>query len=105
MNETEFQLLVDAALNTLSGALEEMDQKGTLDVEFQDGVMTITMPAGKQFIVSKHTASRQIWLSSPLSGGLHFGYHNHEWRLPDGRTLSGVLSRELKTLAEIEVVF
>ena len=109
MNETEFHKLADNMLEHMSNALEQADEQGALDVEYQVGIVTIELPDGKQFIVSKHAPSRQIWLSSPMSGGLHFGYNqadsNQGWCLPDGRALSGVLSQELQSLSGIEVNF
>ena len=96
MNETEFHRLADNMLNTMFDALEEADEKGALDVEYQDGIMTIRLPGGKQYIVSKHAPSQQIWLSSPLSGGLHFSYDAATWALPTGARLSGVLAEEFK---------
>ena len=110
MNETEFHMLADAMLNSLFDALETADETGALDVEYEGGVMTLQVPGGKQFIVSKHTASRQIWLSSPVSGGLHFSCFSPIrgegiWTLADGRSLQHILSQELQTLACIGVQF
>jgi len=98
MNETDYHRLADRCLNELFTQLDKADQSGALDAEYQNGVITLTLPSGKQYIISKHTASRQIWLSSPVSGGLHFSYKEGEWQLPDGRTLSSVLSQELPLL-------
>lgn len=104
MNDSEYHNLAGLAINTLLDAMEAADQGGIIDVEYQDGVITIGLPAGKQLVVSKHVPTKQLWLSSPVSGGLHFGYCK-DWVLADGRTLGQVLSQELKTLAGIEVHF
>jgi len=102
MNETEYHRLADIALGKLYDILEEADANGSLDAEYQDGIVTIGLPSNKQYIISKHVMSRELWLSSPLSGGLHFSYDG-EWKLPDGRTLADILCAELKMLAGIEV--
>jgi len=94
MNETEFHALADATLTTLCDILEEADAEGLLDVECTGGILTIVRPDKKQWIVSKHAPSRQLWLASPISGGLHFS-HDGEWKLPDGRELRSLLSQEL----------
>lgn len=100
MNETEYHLLADAELDTLLEPLEEADGQALLEVEYQDGVMTIQLPSGQQFILSKHVASRQLWLSSPLSGGLHFSCDaaSRQWKLSDGRSLPEMLAHDLQTL-------
>jgi len=105
MNETEFHLLADTTLGAMYDTLEEADADGLLEVEYQGGIITIALPDGKQFIVSKHTASRQIWLSSPMSGGLHFSSADGNWKLADGRTLGAVLAEELQRIATIHVTF
>jgi len=105
MNESEFHIIADEALSRMFEVLEHADAAGDIEVEYQDGVMTIEMEDGRQFIVSKHTPSRQLWLSSPVSGGFHFGHDAADWKLGDGRTLAGILSAELRALAKIEVTF
>lgn len=105
MNETEYHRKSEDSLNRIQNVLEEADQRGELELEYQGGILSIELPSGKQLLLSKHTASRQIWLSSPVSGGLHFSFMNDDWVLADGRTLSQVLSHELKTMAGMEVLF
>ncbi len=103
MQESDFHRLADHWLTTAEGVLEEADANGLLELECQNGALTLTLPAQKILLVSKHTPTRQLWLSSPLSGGLHFVYGDAQWKLQDGRTLENVLSQELKQLAGVEV--
>ncbi|MDX1974100.1 MAG: iron donor protein CyaY [Rickettsiales bacterium] len=104
MTESEFHSLADCWLAALAQALEDADSQAALEIDYQVGIVTIETAAGKTFIVSKHGPSQQIWLSSPLSGGLHFPYHavEKDWILPDGRRLKPLLSTELATLAGVE---
>jgi iron donor protein CyaY len=96
MNETQYHLLADKTLSALYDALEYFDGLGQLDVEYEDGALTIKMPSGKQWLVSKHVTTRQIWLASPVSGGLHFIYGaDGRWLLGDGRDMIPVLMQEL----------
>jgi len=106
MNETDFHRLADMTLDAMSAALEEADAGGLLDVEHDGGIITVELPDGRQFIVSKHAPSRQLWLSSPVSGGLHFRYEeaHQDWQLADGTSLKAVLSAELKKLAGVALV-
>jgi frataxin len=107
MNDAYFTRRADATLGAMLEALEPADQAGKLDVDYQGGVMTIELANGRQFIISKHAPTRQLWLSSPVSGGLHFSFdpQNSQWKLADGRSLSQLLAEELRAIAGIEVVF
>ena len=102
MDESQFHRLANAYLTSIADRLEDKDITGALDIELQDGVLTIITQEHKTFVVSRHTASRQVWLSSPISGGLHFSHNGTTWVLADGRTLSDILSKELEALAHIK---
>lgn len=103
MEESQFHRFADKTLDALVEALELLDSDGSLEVESQHGVVTIELGNGKQFVISKHASSRQIWVSSPLSGGLHFSALGSKWVLADGRELGSVLSHDLQTLSGITV--
>lgn len=105
ITDTAFAALADISLHHLSDAIEALDEDGALDVELINGILTVEFPSGRQFVVNKHGPSQQIWLSSPLSGGLHFSYDKmaREWALPDGRRLETLLKAEIETLlSEVE---
>ncbi len=102
INENEFHSLADRWLAHVTDQLEEME---TLDVEYHSGIVTITLPSGKALIINKHAPSRQLWLASPLSGGLHFSCNaEKKWALTDGRTLEATLSHDLESLAGIKIM-
>ena len=105
MNETDFHRLADATIGALCDTLEAADESGALDVECQNGIITIVAKSGKQWVVNKHAPTMQIWLSSPVSGGVHFTLREGEWELADGRRLKSVLANELYDLAGVKVVF
>ncbi len=99
MDESLFHRLAEETLATLAEALEPAFESGALeDMECAGGVLTLTLPSGRVVVVSKHTASQQIWLASPQLGGLHFRYHATapHWQLPDGRNLEAVLQCALE---------
>lgn len=106
MLEKYFGQLAEKTLDKLADALDSFDESGDLELEYQNGILNITLNSGKQFIINKHAPSQQIWLSSPVSGGLHFSYDtlSENWKLSDGKSLNEILSMELKKLANIEVV-
>ncbi|MFZ4125784.1 MAG: iron donor protein CyaY [Rickettsiales bacterium] len=94
--ETEFHRFADATLAALFEQLESAYESGSLeDLDLQDGILTIKTESGQTFVVSKHAPSGQIWLASPLTGGLHFSFDEGEWKLADGATLTERLTHEL----------
>jgi frataxin len=106
LDESTFETIAGATLMHCHDQLEEAYGRGEIDeLELQEGVLTIRTGTGATLIVSRHAPSRQVWLASPLSGGLHFSYAPQEqcWRLADGRTLYGVLREDLAKL-DVEVV-
>lgn len=100
LNDTTYAALADATLNRLAEMAESLDDDGQLDVELLSGVLTIELTDGRQFVVNRHAPSKQIWLSSPLSGALYFAYDEAEkaWALKDGTRLDTLLKAELLTL-------
>jgi frataxin len=80
MEESQFKTLSDKILSRLSEEIEEADTKGEKDIEYQSGVLTITLPSKKQYVINQHVPMRQIWLSSPVSGAFHFDYTNGRWK-------------------------
>jgi iron donor protein CyaY len=102
--ETEFHRIADTTIHALFDHLESAYESGLLDdLDLQDGILTIKTDSGQTFIVSKHAASGQIWLASPLTGGLHFSYHpeRNDWALADGTLLTERLTQELAQLGGI----
>jgi frataxin len=97
LDETDFHRRADATLAAILDQLEPRYEAGALEeLELQGGILTIRTDAGRSFVVSKHAPSRQLWLASPLSGGLHFAARDHgQWQLSDGRELVAHLLGEL----------
>ncbi|MFM9890761.1 MAG: iron donor protein CyaY [Rickettsiales bacterium] len=106
MDETLYHTIADATLMHCFDQLEQAYDNGALDdLELDGGILTLITPGNKTFLLTKHAPSRQLWLASPLSGGLHFSYAEgeHYWHLPDGRKLYELLRGELASQG-IEVV-
>lgn len=47
-------------------ALEEIDAED-VEVETQDGVLKVSGPYNKTWVLNTHGATRQLWLSSPIT--------------------------------------
>ncbi len=71
LTESDFSRLADEALEEISLAIEtRLDDR--VEVELQEGVLTLDMEDGGRYHINKHAPNRQIWLSSPKSGAWHF---------------------------------
>ena len=100
LNEPRFHAIADATLIHCFDQLEDAFEAGTIDeLELQGGILTITTLSNKTFLLTKHSPSCQLWLASPISGGLHFSFHEgaQQWQLPDGSPLYDLLRSELAT--------
>lgn len=98
LSDTAFQSLAHTTLARLHDALDGAYESGALeDLELEQGLLTIVTATGKSFIVSAHGPSKQIWLASPISGGLHFSWDAAaaQWVLANGTTLHDTLRTEL----------
>ncbi len=92
MSDSAFESLADSLLATLEEALGDH-----VDAERQGGILTIEDDAGT-WIVNKHAPTRQIWLSSPVSGARHYAFDAEGGQWLDtrgGGDLLAVLGDEL----------
>ena len=102
MDETEFHALSIIPLQELLEFVEGLEEKSKIEGEMEVGVLSVTMPDGREFVINKHTPSRQIWVSSPYSGAGYFEYDGAVWapkRAPaaEGRELIGFIKAEINS--------
>jgi frataxin len=66
--------LMDTMMDSgqLSALIDQSDAE--VDIEISDGVLNLHMGDSGTFVVSRQTPSRQLWLSSPVSGPWHYTY-------------------------------
>lgn len=108
LSENEFEQMAAALLGRLAEAIEGAEADG-IDVELQGPVLTVEIEAGAgrkggTFVISKHAPTRQIWLSSPVSGASHYAFDGRAWlSTRDGAELFGRLAGELAEAAGIDV--
>ena len=95
MECSNFIDLVEQELEYLYEKFLEYD----LDSDYNDHILQISMPSGV-YVINKHSATKQIWLSSPVSQGNYFDYHliKKQWLNKNGQTLREVLSQDLQKL-------
>lgn len=110
LDESYFHAISNATLMHINDQLEQAFDQGDLDeLDYDEGagILTIITADDITFVLSKHGPSRQLWLASPISGGLHFDYNLdlQDWSLPDGTTIKRVLADNLQQSASICVSF
>lgn len=95
MQDNEFSKVASSILALIADIVETEDKEGLIDVDFLGDILNLTTERGV-FVINKHSAAKEIWLASPLSGPYHFCYNGTEWRSKSGRELFDILEQELK---------
>ena len=102
MTEAEFDRLATATLGRIAETLEEA-LGGGAEVDFQGGIVTVSLDEGGEYVINKHAPNRQIWLSSPVSGAAHFAFDaaSKAWiSTRSNRVLGELLAEELGPVAK-----
>ncbi len=106
MSESEFETRADQILDYLMETLEDTlgDQ---LDVDLEQGILSVELDSGGQYVINKHKPNRQIWMSSPTSGASHFEYVAETgWTATRGTgNLNQILAQELSQATGQSVKF
>lgn len=98
MDDREFADRADRTLARLQDALESALSDDDPEIELRGGILTLELDDGRQFVLNKHAPTRQIWLSSPVSGASHFAWDEADacWRSTRGPdTLEARLAADL----------
>ena len=80
MSDAAFETLVDKEIGAIAELLE--DQIGDIvDVDYEQDVLMLELQDGAQYVINRQTPTKQIWLSSPISGAWHYGQDDQGvWR-------------------------
>jgi len=78
MDQSQFETLAGETLDALFEALDE-GAGDDAEVEFEGGILTIELADGGQYVINRHSANKQIWVSSPKSGAWHFERREDAW--------------------------
>lgn len=87
MDEREFAERADATLRAMQDALETALADADPEIELRGGILTLELEDGRQFVLNKHAPTRQLWLSSPVSGASHYAWGEAGWRSTRGPDL------------------
>ena len=74
MDDREFAAEAERTLQRLQDAVERALADDDPEIELRGGILMIELAGGGQFIVNKHAPTRQIWVSSPVSGAAHYSW-------------------------------
>lgn len=78
---TSFEGLAEKELAEINDLVEHKAELfGVDNIDFQEGVLSIEI-AGSTIVINKHSASQQIWYSSPVPPPAYFDPVNdgHKW--------------------------
>lgn len=85
---------------TIEGLFDAIDETlgDVVEVDLLEGILTLELENGGQYVINSHAPNRQIWVSSPISGAAHFnqGAAPGQWVGTRGEGhLSDILAGEL----------
>ncbi len=100
IDESKFNGLAEATLNHLFDVID--DKLGDLlEVDMENGMLTIASETGGQYIINRHGPNRQIWLSSPLSGASHYDFDDTGQAWVDSRSGERLLPKLADELSRL----
>jgi CyaY protein len=73
-------------------------------VDFLSDILKLSTPRG-EYVINKHSAAKQIWLASPISGPYHFFLKDGHWVNKSSIDLLSLLSTELQEFFNIELQY
>ncbi|MEM6339086.1 MAG: iron donor protein CyaY [Pseudomonadota bacterium] len=94
MQDSEFAVKVGMILDSIVQDIEDQDPEGEIDIDLNDGILTLITDKGT-FVINKQSAAKEIWLSSPISGPYHFACISDLWKSRNGSELFEILTNEL----------
>ncbi len=98
MDEKEFISCSDACLSRVSKWLEDFDPD-EVDYTTADGSVTIEFPDVSRFILSRQSATRQVWLAAG-DHGHHYNYDSAVGAWTDDKDGHDLFSRLAEVISE-----
>ena len=108
MDSSAFETAADALLVELQAKIETALDAADPEVELRGGILTVEFDDGRQFVVNKHGPTKQIWVSSPLTGAAHYAWDADAkvWRSTrSDATLEVSLAADLEAASGMKVAF
>jgi len=89
MDDREFVAKSDACLGRVAKWLEDFDPDD-VDYATADGSVTLEFPDGAKFILSRQSATKQVWLAAG-SRGYHYNYDTARDTWVDDKTATNYI--------------
>lgn len=90
----EFILIAEQVLQSIVDTIEARDHEGNIDIDYNLDIIYLSTKVGS-FVINKHSAAKEIWLASPISGPYHFFYTSSGWKTKYNDDLFDILEKEL----------
>lgn len=101
LTNEEYHRHADATFEQITEELDIFfEENGIMEAEVDEeaGVMEINCSEGT-YVINKQPPTKQIWLSSPISGPKRFDFHDGKWIcLRDNAILSQLLADEMSSM-------
>jgi frataxin len=105
-DEADYHRRAEAVLLRIAAAAED-SLADHAEVEHAGSVLTVEID-DESYVINKHEPTRQIWLSSPVSGAWHFVWQpdRHGWiDTRHGQDLLALLAAEWSAVSGVDVSF
>ncbi len=98
MDATKFHKIADELLDAWA---EKLEDQTNMDVEYQHGILEVSAKQG-DYVINKHEPTRQIWVSSPISGAAKFIYNEEkdDWFNRNDESLKTLLLSEFGNFSD-----
>ncbi len=94
MDNINFTKLAEETIALIADTIENEDKEGLIEIDYQGNILNLATHQGV-YVINKHSAAKEIWLSSPVSGPHHFYYDADKWQSRSKADLFTILEQEL----------
>lgn len=113
MEDFNFEKAASDTLEYLVSCIEDTDVNAVLDVEYSNDILNIQLLDGREYVINRHLAMKEIWLSSPVRGAFHFSLAPDKssdikkllWQDKKGNNMFEILAEDLKESTGIQFLF
>jgi CyaY protein len=102
MSADNFSFLASQMISYISDQIEDQDAGGVIEVDYLGDILKLTTSRG-EYVINKHSAAKEIWLASPISGPYHFYHYNNKWINKNSIELLSLLEEELNNFVKIKL--
>ncbi len=99
----DFLHIAEETMQRISSAIEEADSNFDLEVDINGDSISIEFQDGSKYLINIHGSTKEIWVSSPVSGGSHFSYYEDSWKDSADNDLYELITEELEELGGVSI--